>query len=65
MKTPCHYCLLEKAENPFPFQLFTVHDGRGCLHVCWKHAAWRHTTSTGRGHGQDCPLREDRDNLVK
>jgi hypothetical protein len=33
----------------------TVHDERGCLHVCWDHAQWRVTTSSVSGHSPDCP----------
>jgi hypothetical protein len=59
---PCFYCALdqERGDNPMagaepvPMQLFTVHDQRGCLHVCFAHAAWRRTTSTMGGHDERC-----------
>jgi hypothetical protein len=34
----------------------TVHDRRGCLHVCWAHAKWRSTTSMLGGHSTDCAV---------
>jgi hypothetical protein len=77
MRTPCHYCFLDTGRSDqykvagkladaelYPIQIFTVHDLRGCVHVCWAHANWRRTKGGG-GHGQDCPLREDRDNIRK
>jgi hypothetical protein len=35
--------------------LVTVHDQRGCYHVCFGHAQWRLTTSWAFGHSPDCP----------
>jgi hypothetical protein len=52
----CAYCYREGVIEP-PVALATIHDRRGCLHVCAKHAAWRLTTSFMLGHSQDCPLR--------
>lgn len=47
----CYYCLHEGKEV---FAHATIHDVRGCLHVCQKHAKWRFTTSMGIGHSPDC-----------
>jgi hypothetical protein len=61
-RTPCHYCNMGynlPDGEPYPMQLFTVHDARGCVHVCFAHAKWRREQSQmGDGHhGSDCPLR--------
>ncbi len=52
----CSYCA--ESDGKSEPARFTVHDARGCLHVCWKHAEWRQTTSMAGGHSRDCPHRE-------
>jgi len=65
MRLRCHYCAMPDPpagmlHNPdYPAQV-TVHDPRGCLHVCWQHAIWRSTTSGGFGHSKGCPYHGDR-----
>jgi hypothetical protein len=57
----CYYCTRKHAlkearitNPPQPAQV-TVHDFRGCLHVCWPRAIWRSTTSGSiTGHSDDC-----------
>jgi hypothetical protein len=49
----CHYCALDGIENPAHI---TMHDGRGCLHVCVEHAKWRLTKAWMFGHSSDCPF---------
>ena len=66
MRLRCHYCALPNPpadipHNPDSLALVTVHDLRGCLHVCWRHAIWRSTTSGGFGHGKDCPYHGGKD----
>jgi hypothetical protein len=40
----------------------TVHDMRGCMHVCVGHARWRSTTSLSVGrHSADCPFADGAD----
>jgi|HubBroStandDraft_1064217.scaffolds.fasta_scaffold168078_2 hypothetical protein len=33
----------------------TLHDARGCLHVCVRHAVWRFRRSFVEGHSKGCP----------
>lgn len=48
----CHYCReLDGADRP---ACVTLHDKRGCKHVCIAHAKWRFTTSWLFGHSPDC-----------
>lgn len=35
--------------------LITIHDQRGCAHVCFGHAKWRMERSWAHGHSPDCP----------
>jgi hypothetical protein len=53
MRLYCYYC---KREDPghSVFARFTVHDRRGCKHVCDRHAKWRMETSVLEGHASDC-----------
>ena len=57
----CHYCARGEAmkeaglTEPQRWSVVTLHDRRGCRHVCWPHALWRRTTSTIGGHSKDCP----------
>jgi hypothetical protein len=51
----CYYCDLEgtpAAKGTLAY--VTLHDRRGCKHVCMKHAEWRFTTSWAGGHSPDC-----------
>jgi len=50
----CYYCLGDRKAVP---AVVTIHDARGCLHVCWDHAEWRNRTSMIGGHSDDCPHR--------
>jgi hypothetical protein len=58
-----HYCAngeaMEQALLPpgrrVAYSTITVHDRRGCYHLCWPHAHWRSTTSMIGGHSDDCP----------
>ena len=38
----------------------TVHDKRGCYHLCWAHAEWRKTTSWIGGHSSDCAVAKEK-----
>jgi hypothetical protein len=49
----CYYCQLDGKDE---LAHLTVHDRRGCKHVCIKHAKWRCTTSWMFGHSPDCPF---------
>lgn len=47
----CFYCEKDgKRERAH----VTIHDKRGCLDVCIKHAQWRFTTSQMSGHSESC-----------
>ena len=49
----CYYCrVFDDKDMPAPA---TIHDQRGCVRVCFKHAKWRATTSMIFGHSPDCP----------
>ena len=48
----CYYCHLDGKDA---LGHITVHDRRGCKHVCMTHAKWRLTTSWMFGHSPDCP----------
>jgi len=49
----CYYCRLEGKNDVLAH--VTLHDRRGCQHVCMAHAKWRLTTSWMFGHSPDCP----------
>lgn len=55
----CYYCALPDVLGMRkPVQnsaVATIHDKRGCFHVCFEHARWRLTTSFLFGHSPDCP----------
>jgi hypothetical protein len=59
----CYYCERGEAMKgvdlipPSGWALVTLHDKRGCYHLCWPHATWRMTTSAIGGHSSDCPHR--------
>lgn len=53
-KIHCFYC--KRFENKDAPAHVTIHDKRGCLHVCHKHASWRLTTSCVFGHSPDCAV---------
>lgn len=55
----CYYCK-EGEKATFTPVRFTIHDKRGCFHVCDEHAKWRMETSMIQGHSRHCPLREGR-----
>ncbi len=59
MRLTCHYCARDG--KPDELAVVTVHDRRGCLHVCWKHANWRQTTSFMGGHSPDCQFHEGKE----
>lgn len=54
MRLYCHYC---KRDDPTHsvWAPFSIHDARGCFHVCLKHAKWRGEASMIAGHSKDCP----------
>ncbi len=62
-KYACYYCERGEAmkeaklDKPDRWVLVTLHDKRGCYHLCWSHALWRRTTSAIGGHSSDCPHR--------
>jgi hypothetical protein len=48
----CHYCLTrDRVERR---ATLLVHDKRGCLPCCTKHAEWREGTSRMLGHDPGC-----------
>jgi hypothetical protein len=49
----CYYC--RQIDGKDELAHVTLHDKRGCLHTCLKHAKWRFTTSWAFGHSPDCP----------
>lgn len=57
----CFYCVRGEAMKeagitvPSSWVLITLHDRRGCYHLCWAHAHWRSQTSAIGGHSDDCP----------
>jgi hypothetical protein len=59
----CYYCWqgLAMREADLPpgvrdaLAVVTLHDRRGCFHLCWAHTTWRSTTSMLGGHSDDCP----------
>lgn len=53
----CYYCK-EHDKMPNIPAVATIHDARGCLHTCVKHAQWRFTTSMAFGHSSDRPFAE-------
>jgi hypothetical protein len=51
----CYYCqIFDSKKSPANV---TLHDKRGCFHVCMKHAKWRFTTSWMFGHSLNCPFK--------
>lgn len=53
----CYYCLAIEGKEEFAH--VTVHDRRGCHHVCLKHLKWKLTTSWMFGHSADCVVGAD------
>lgn len=61
----CYYCERGLAREHTPPVLpgkereviaqVTMHDKRGCFHVCFGHASWRLTKAFAFGHSSDCP----------
>lgn len=50
----CYYCRqFDGKEEPAHV---TLHDKRGCLHVCIRHAKWRFAKSWLFGHSEDCAV---------
>jgi hypothetical protein len=54
----CYYCRQFEGKDA-PAHV-TLHDKRGCLHVCMEHARWRFTTSWAFGHSPDCPFHKNK-----
>ena len=56
MKLECHYCKRDPVNRvqDVPVRI-TIHDKRGCFHVCDRHARWRLETSLIGGHSKSCP----------
>jgi hypothetical protein len=50
-KLRCYYCRLDGKDTIAPI---TLHDRRGCKHVCVSHAKWRFPASIVFGHSPDC-----------
>jgi hypothetical protein len=56
----CAYCLEGREDGDAPPGVparahVTVHDGRGCMHLCISHTKKRITYSFSFGHSPDCP----------
>lgn len=58
VELPCFYCLrgVNMPQNGGHVATVTMHDKRGCLHVCHHHAIWRMATSFMGGHSDDCRI---------
>lgn len=57
----CYYCALQSpipnGEEPKITPAYiTIHDKRGCRHVCFEHMAWMLKQSWIGGHSDDCPV---------
>lgn len=50
------YCKDCERDGRKSIAFVTVHDRRGCHHLCWIHAGAREHASFMLGHSSDCPF---------